>query len=43
MVIKEPTATLPHCCNRKAHISAFPAFDRERCPYCKVAYIRKRT
>jgi hypothetical protein len=23
-----------NCPNRHNHISAFPAFDREKCPYC---------
>ena len=29
------------CPNKDKHISAFPAYDREKCPYCKKTYVLK--
>jgi hypothetical protein len=29
------------CSNRHSHVSAWPAFDRERCPKCGKAFVRK--
>ena len=29
------------CPNKHNHLSAFPAYDRELCPYCKQVYILK--
>ncbi len=32
---------MSECPNKSNHVSAFPAYDRELCPYCKIIYIRK--
>ncbi len=31
----------PICPNKSKHVSAWPAFDRIPCPYCKKTYVRK--
>jgi len=28
------------CPNKHNHVSAFPAFDRIKCPYCNKVYIQ---
>jgi len=30
-----------NCPNKHNHVSAWPAFDREKCPYCQQVYVRK--
>lgn len=32
---------MDNCPNKKNHVSAWPAFDRELCPYCRKTYVRK--
>ena len=36
-----PNIGLSRCPNYNNHVSAFPAFDRVMCPYCKQVYVRK--
>ncbi len=33
--------TKTECKNIKNHISAFPAFDRIKCPFCDKVYVRQ--
>ncbi len=30
------------CPNKDKHISAFPAYDRIKCPWCKKTYVLKK-
>jgi len=41
MVTPYPAYNDIRCPNKDKHVSAFPAFDRELCPYCRKVYILK--
>ena len=40
MEIKKEAFEAHNCPKRNSHVSAWPAYDRELCPYCQKVYIR---